>query len=69
MIKDIKVLHTESHWKCADGCCDNFWTESSFMYNDKIYTFDGANADDTVKQFLAEVFEIEFEEEYDYKDT
>ena len=65
----IKVLHTESHWQCADGCCDNSWTESSFMYNDVIHVFEGPSADHTIAKFLEEVIGVKFEEEYESKDS
>lgn len=64
----IKVKHTETHWQCGDGCCDNYTTVSAFMYGDNIYEFDEGDAGGNTQAFLKQIIGIEFEEEFEYQD-
>ena len=61
---EIKVEEYEHYWTCGDGCCTNWDTVTKFYHNNETFEYRGYSAEENLKNFLIDNFDLVFEYNY-----
>lgn len=58
---EIKVIEYEDYWECADGCCSNLDTVSTFYWKGKEYEYRNYDSHKNLLDFAKEHLNLNFE--------